>query len=106
MITFVHQYAYFFSLVLFIFPVSVAFDGMSGFKVAKKLMTLKGLIYLILSVVFWSTYDIFWIGELGHFPTNRVLFTIGGIPMEEMILFAIGLYNIGAIFTWSKVNFT
>jgi len=26
-------------------------------------------------------------------------------PFEEMLLFAIGLYNIGAIFTWAKDKF-
>src|SRR5438034_3346073 len=106
MIDLIHQYAYLFSLVLFILPISVFFDSMTGFKVARKLATARGASYLALSVAFWSAYDLFWIGELGHFPPNRILFTIGGVPFEEMLLFAIGLYNIGAIFTWAKDKFS
>ena len=105
MIGFIHQYAYLFSLVLFILPISILFDSRIGFKVARKLMTRQGVSYLVLSVAFWSTYDLFWISKLGHFPPDRILFTVGGVPFEEMLLFAVGLYNIGAIFTWAKGKF-
>ncbi len=103
---FIHQYAYLFSLVFFILPISLAFDAATGFAVLKKFATLKGLLFIALSIVFWSAYDVFWIGQLGSFPPHRVIATIYGVPLEEMLLFVMGFYNIAAILTWSKRRFT
>ena len=106
MATIFHQYAYLASLIFFILPLSIFFDSMTSFKVGRALITAKGLAFIVLSVVFWSMYDVFWINHLGNFPSNRVLFSVYGVPFEEMLLFALGLYNIGAILAWAKQNFS
>lgn len=105
MFSLVHQYAYFFSLLLFILPVSLIFDASIRFKVIKKLTTLKGLVFILISVIFWSLFDVFWIHTAGAFPANRTLFTIGGVPIEEMLLFVLAFYSTGVIFVWAKEKY-
>ena len=102
MLAIVHQYAYFFSILFFILPISVAFDAATGFAVWKKLITPLGIFFVLLSILFWSAFDIFWIHGLGSFPSDRILYAFMGVPIEEMMLFAVAFYNIAAIFRWSK----
>lgn len=101
----VHQHAYFFSLVLFILPVSIAFDATIGFRVIRKLATPKAALAILGTVILLSLFDVFWLRGLGYFPSERVMFSIAGIPLEEMLLFAVGFYNLGAIFAWAKAKF-
>lgn len=102
MLAFLHQYAYFFSLIFFILPVSLAFDATTGFRVLKKLATPKGITLILISIVFWSLFDILWMHGLGAFPEHRVIATVAGVPVEEMLLFVLGFYNIAAVFVWAK----
>lgn len=102
----IHQYGYFFSLLLLILPVSLAFDKATGFNALKALASRKGFTFMLISVIFWSLFDIFWVRGLGTFPDNRILFKIGGVPIEEMLFFVIGFYNIAAIFSWSKRKYS
>lgn len=105
MLAVINQYAYFFSLLLFILPVSVAFDSGTRFSVAKKMATGRGVAFILASILVWSVYDLFWIRHLGSFPSDRILASVVGIPLEEMLLFGLALYNIGAIFAWGKQRF-
>ena len=102
---FIHQYGYFFSLVLFILPVSIGFDALTGFSVVRKLMTLKSAIVILATVAFLSLFDVFWLRGSGIFPANRIIVTVFGVPVEEMLLFAIGFYNVGAILAWAKKRY-
>lgn len=99
---FIHQYAYFFSLLFFILPISLAFDATIKFQVLKKLITPKGLAFVLISIVFWSLFDIFWTHNLGMFPEERMIATVAGVPIEEMLLFVLGFYNIATVFAWAK----
>ena len=98
----IHQYAYFWSLVLFVLPFSAGFDAALRFHVARRLLTLRGMAFIAISIAFWSAFDMLWIHALGSFPADRVIATIWGVPLEEMLLFVLAFYNIGSIFAWAK----
>lgn len=105
-ISFIHQYAYLFSLLFFILPVSIAFDWAVNFSVARKFATIKAALFIILTVLFWSAFDLFWIDKLGNFPSGRIIGHLGVVPIEEILLFVLGFYNIASVFIWSKRKFT
>lgn len=107
MLEIIHQYGYFFSLILFILPVSIIFDANIKFRAANALLTSKGIFFIIISILFWFLFDLlFWTNGLGSFPDNRVLFKIHKIAFEEIVLFVIGFYNIAAIFSWAKEKYS
>jgi hypothetical protein len=103
---FIHQYAYFFSLILAILPLTLFLDSRVDFGVLRKILTKRGLGYLFLTVAFWSAYDLIWVRQLGSFPPERILLAIFGVPIEEMLLFAIGFYNVLTVFALAKKKFS
>ena len=103
-LSFIHQYAYFFSLVLGILPITLLIDSRMHFFVLRKILTKKGLLYVLLSILFWSAYDLLWIRKLGFFPPDRILFFVLGVPIEEMLVFAFGFYNVLTVFAYVKMK--
>ncbi len=102
----IYQYAYFFSLMLIILPLTLFIDYWLEFAVLKKLLTKQGLIYLAATIAFWSAYDLIWTRQLGSFPANRIIFSVLGVPLEEILLFGIGFYNVITIFAFTKKKFS
>lgn len=89
-----------------ILPLTFLIDYWLNFAVLKKILTKDGIIYLAMTIIFWSAYDLIWMRNLGLFPEDRIVFSIVGIPLEEIMLFAIGFYNVLAIFALTKKIFS
>ncbi|RJQ36717.1 hypothetical protein C4552_02375 [Candidatus Parcubacteria bacterium] len=85
-------------------PISIAFDAAGDFRVGRRLLTWRGAAVLAVTILYWSIFDAFWIRYLGNFPNNRIIATVAGVPIEEMLLFVLAFYNVAAILIWAKRN--
>ena len=99
---FIHPYAYFFSLIFAILPLTLLIDSRIGFSVIRRLFSKAGFFHLLLTVVFWSVFDVLWIKKLGSFPQDRIIASISGVPIEEMLFFVLAFYNVITVFAWAK----